>query len=607
MRIKKEKKQNEEIKKQWEEIYNRKQLKSVTSNVDPMLKTTWGQGLGFNDSIPNQYPAGCTAVAMAQILRYWKCRVNPTGSLVWVYNGLYSYANFGATDYWWLNMNNNNADSYNAQLIYHAGVSCKTIYKPNAATSTPGKARDGFVDYWGMSESADVKWRIWHLSNWKNMLLDELHAGRPILYSAGGVEIGDDWIYGHSWVIDGVTVDHNYFWCNWGWYGIHNGWFELGNFEPNDHNFNQIESAIFNVYPAQSSGVETPKLTNKTFNYSANGYNLTIPEAFGATSYEWITDNGTISGNGTSVTLFTQKTASVMIRAYNEICNIYSPYKIATITINYGPISGPSIICPSGSSFTVDNLPSGFTIEWSQSNNINRDSAQGANPCTFSANGNGEGWIEAKIKAPNGNIVTILPRKTIWVGVPRTYITQIGGAWGTGSPPIPDDSGSLMLDLYAYASYDNYIYFDAEGRGDNESWDIQENSPAFDLIHVNNHIIVVPQQEGGGFFKVRINNECGKGSWVFCTVIITDMYNMLISPNPTTGETTISLTSNDTKQPLSNDIEWEMEIYDWSKSLRIKQPKIRGSQYKFNTANLLTGVYTVRVKIGDQVLCQCLK
>jgi hypothetical protein len=158
--------QNEDIKKQWEEIYDQNQLKSVTSNVAPMLDTEWGQQRGFNDSIPNNYAAGCTAVAMAQILRYWECRVNPTGNLTWVWNGLVSHANFGATTYRWLDMDDDGSDTYNAQLIYHAGVSCLTKYKSTtSASSTPGRARDGFVDYWGMDNDADVKWRIWHLNN----------------------------------------------------------------------------------------------------------------------------------------------------------------------------------------------------------------------------------------------------------------------------------------------------------------------------------------------------------------------------------------------------------------------------------------------------------
>jgi hypothetical protein len=103
------------------------------------------------------------------------------------------------------------------------------------------------------------------------MLKDELDLERPILYSAGGAEIGDDWVYGHSWVIDGYNEDDE-FYCNWGWYGQHNGPFSLGNFtDLEGDGLNQIESAIFNVVPVNPTGVATPQLASATFTYSPNG------------------------------------------------------------------------------------------------------------------------------------------------------------------------------------------------------------------------------------------------------------------------------------------------------------------------------------------------
>ncbi len=374
---------------------------------------------------------------MAQILRYWECRVNPTGSLTWTYNGLVSSANFGATSYRWLDMNDNIGDEHNAQLIYHAGVSCLTKYKSDGSTSTPGKARDGFVDYWGMDNDADVKWRMWHLNNWKGMLIAELQNGRPILYSAGGAEIGDDWVYGHSWVIDGVTVDHNYFWCNWGWYGDYNGWYELGDFKPEDDNYNQMESAIFDVYPVQPAGVATPELANQTYTYSPSGYDLTIPDAFGATSYEWITNNGTISGSGTAVTLHTDCSATVQVRAYNEICNIYSPYKSATITIDYGPISGPSVVCSSGATFTINNLPTVNSIVWQCGDNLTVSSGQNTSTATISATGSWSSWVSASLVTSCGSIT--LPQYDVWAGNPSAPAT------------IPD--GSTIYETNRYSTF----------------------------------------------------------------------------------------------------------------------------------------------------------
>lgn len=36
----------------------------------PLLKTTWGQGYGYNKYVPNYYPVGCVAVAVGQIMKY---------------------------------------------------------------------------------------------------------------------------------------------------------------------------------------------------------------------------------------------------------------------------------------------------------------------------------------------------------------------------------------------------------------------------------------------------------------------------------------------------------------------------------------------------------
>lgn len=41
-----------------------------TKEVGPLIGTTWSQQNGFNEKCPNQYPAGCVAVAMAQIMKF---------------------------------------------------------------------------------------------------------------------------------------------------------------------------------------------------------------------------------------------------------------------------------------------------------------------------------------------------------------------------------------------------------------------------------------------------------------------------------------------------------------------------------------------------------
>lgn len=306
------------------------------------------------------------------------------------------------------------ADNENSTLIYHAGVSCLTHYESNGSSSTPGKARDGFVNNWGINSDADVKWRISHLSNWQTMLEDELDLGRPILYSGGALFGG-----GHSWVIDGYDADGN-FYCNWGWYGDYNeGTYSLGDFDPGGNGpFNQYESAIFNVEPVELAGVGIPQIIPKTVTYNPiGGYALSIPSVYGATNYEWITDRGTISGGGTSITLFSNCNSIVQVRAFNSICNIYSPYMSALISIDYGPITGSSLVCSAGATFTVNNVPTGSNVTWTCSANLTFDHQPG-NPKLFTATGNGTGTVTPTINLTTCGSVT-LPAYNVLVGTQK--------------------------------------------------------------------------------------------------------------------------------------------------------------------------------------------
>jgi hypothetical protein len=241
--------QTTEIKSQWDNYLgdnsNPKSIsitEDILSSVSPLLCTEWDQLYGYNYYCPNNYPAGCVAVAMSQILYYWNISVVPTGSHT--YDG--NTANFGATTYCWRNMYQNSANEANALLIYHAGISCNTSYGEDGSSAFMSNACSGFENYWGMSTSANVKSRIWYSNNnWLNMVKGELDNGRPVLY-CGGPIVGN----GHAWVIDGYNTN-DYFNCNWGWSGWYNGYFILGDFEPGGYGpYNEWGKAIFSLYPS---------------------------------------------------------------------------------------------------------------------------------------------------------------------------------------------------------------------------------------------------------------------------------------------------------------------------------------------------------------------
>jgi hypothetical protein len=111
---------------------------------------------------------------------------------------------------------------------------------------------------------------------------------------------------------------------------------------------------------------------------------------------------------------------------YNNVCNIYSTYDTEQININYG-ISGPDLLCSSGATYSVPNVPSGKYVSWSFSSNI--QSYYGGNTwIALRAIGNGLGWVEATINNTScGNIT--LPRMSVWAGIPTAYsfYTEVNG------------------------------------------------------------------------------------------------------------------------------------------------------------------------------------
>ena len=408
---------------------------------------------------------------------------------------------------------------------------------------------------------------------------------RPILYSAGGAEIGEDGIYGHSWVIEGYNSQEAFF-CNWGWGSEHNGYFSLGTFELGGNDLNQTESAIFNVYPVQTTGVATPTLSNQSFTYNSAGYTLIIPPSFGATSYQWTTNKGTITGNGTSATLVTNSTAIVQVRAYNSWCNIYSPYQSATITINYGPISSPDIICYGGSTVSIANVPN-TTITWSGTNVSfpNGNTGTSVTVRATSSSTSGDGTITASFTVDG---VSKTVSKTVWVGPPS--ISYISGPiyapnnqWATyTAQPVstlsaPTDYNWTLNPLNSNVVYDYGATADVA------------------FYSLGTYQLVVQAQ-----------NTCpGYGSYAVLNGIeVYDSYRLLISPNPTSGETTLTVESA-SKEKVTEEIpEWEYEIYTQNQLLKDKKTNLKGNSATFNTSGWMEGVYIVRVKYKDEILTE---
>lgn len=221
--------------------------KSPTQGVvGPLINTTWDQRNGYNTLCPNKSVAGCVAIAMAQIMKYYE----------W------------PQTYDWDNMPNNYATLASQTLIADVGRAVDMDYGSNESGATMGNTEKGFK---AMGYTVTKK------KHEAGDILNEVFYRRRPVFMTGDRKnfIGFTW-KGHAWVCEGVDyytntvsyfveylVDRStnpsysscglpaywapqgssgsgryLFYMNWGWNGQYNGWYTAYDVSPtNDRNY----------------------------------------------------------------------------------------------------------------------------------------------------------------------------------------------------------------------------------------------------------------------------------------------------------------------------------------------------------------------------------
>ncbi len=287
------------------------------------------------------------------------------------------------------------------------------------------------------------------------------------------------------------------------------------------------------------------------------------------------------------------------IPASPEMSNVaYTAVGVPNFAAN-ASLSGPSLICSSGASFSISNLPNGASINWNTSSNISRSSSQGSNPCTFTASGSGQGWVQATITTGCGDV--ILPRKNVWVGAPnhlymsQTFIDGYEGACEGQTVGITIESSSEQLK----ESITSYF------------WDMGSWAPYFST-HGNNSThkdayFYLPYGADYNVLHVTATNACGTSYPISMGYYVRNCYSytLSLSPNPSTVETTISLETIATDAKSTEALqEWDLEVYNQGQQLKARKQKINGSQATLNTSGWKEGVYIIRAKVNGEVLTE---
>ena len=244
--------------RQWERVKTTGRLndnKSVQA-MEPLLTTKWHQGCLYNSLCPlieNQpcghAEVGCVAVAMGQIMNYWQFPAKGIGSHTYYSTvGGNLTADFGNTYYEWELMPDRLTDTSStdeieavATLLFHCGVSVNMLYTPDGSGAHGEDVPAALIQYFKYSDEMHRETMSSAPTEWLTKIKASLDKERPVLYSGHGDG-------GHAFVCDGYD-DNDLLHFNWGWGGNGDGYFALGNLNPQGHNYNNSNAAIFDITP----------------------------------------------------------------------------------------------------------------------------------------------------------------------------------------------------------------------------------------------------------------------------------------------------------------------------------------------------------------------
>ena len=244
----------------------KKETRAGKEAIAPMLKTTWNQLSPYNNLCPEingqKTPTGCTATAMAQIMKFHEWPERPKNSITWYNNitGREEYINLTTHTYKWGNMLDNYRNGYTeeqakevAQLMVDIGKAISSSYSLSGTGSNEAYATDAFVNVFDYSKSVRVVKRTDSTEDeYISIIRENLAARKPVMYVGCGVNYEG----GHAFVCDGID-ENDLLHIDWGWDGAYNGYFDMTYMAPEGIGtgggmgaYNVAQAIIVNLSPS---------------------------------------------------------------------------------------------------------------------------------------------------------------------------------------------------------------------------------------------------------------------------------------------------------------------------------------------------------------------
>jgi len=227
-------------------------------SVAPLIKANWNQGTLYNALSPadpvgpgGHAYAGCVAVAMAQIIYYYRYPTSGTGSHSYYSNYGQLTANFAAANYDYNSMCNSMPSTGNyeiAELLYHCAVAVDMGFSASGSGAWPSMTESSMKQYFGYQNSLSLKDKSdFTDAAWATKIIDNIDSLIPLFYAG----FNSAWSSGHAFNLDGYQGS-DFFHFNWGWGGALNGYFYLNDLSPGTSDFGTGQQAIFDIYPASN-------------------------------------------------------------------------------------------------------------------------------------------------------------------------------------------------------------------------------------------------------------------------------------------------------------------------------------------------------------------
>ena len=223
----------------------KKNMNTKNIRVGPLLKTQWDQGEWYNRFCPYHIAskdgehvlAGCIAVAMGQIVRYYGKWNQFTIDETYICNTVGGQQlSASATAYNWASMLNSpaNYDHEICRFLSDIGILVNMKYGPSMSSQSTGFARKALNKIGYVNASSIQKYKYGN-EEWMSIFYSNLDNNNPILVAGTG----------HAFVCDGYNKE-GMLHFNLGYGGPGNGFYAQGAVDGKYY----VNEAIVNISPA---------------------------------------------------------------------------------------------------------------------------------------------------------------------------------------------------------------------------------------------------------------------------------------------------------------------------------------------------------------------